>query len=207
MTKDVTPAEKRAVLNRLMTYKHGAVAGSRWSILYREFEEKYHFNLDIRIKNYNKNPDNKKCKSRVAAYNGQSVQMHGFSDSTDRYATDRNGRRLFNYSGFQSETRFEPSIFSMEFNEVSQPEKKYIHSYNYKPDYIPHYIENENPETTLLLGAEIEVAGNHSETDRRIKEDTVKKCIQIMNGSDSDEESLIYSTHDGTVQIGMDVVI
>lgn len=89
---------------------------------------------------------------RVAAYNGQSVQMHGFSDSTDRYATDRNGRRLFNYSGFQSETRFEPSIFSMEFNEISQPEKKYIHSYNYKPDYIPHYIENENPETQRILG-------------------------------------------------------
>lgn len=65
MTKDITPAEKRAVLNRLMTYKHGAVAGSRWSILYREFEEKYHFNLDIRMKNYNKNPDNKKCKSKV----------------------------------------------------------------------------------------------------------------------------------------------
>lgn len=143
---------------------------------------------------------------RVAAYNGQSVQMHGFSDSTDRYATDRNGRRLFNYSGFQSETRFEPSIFSMEFNGMLQPEKKYIHSYNYKPDYIPHYIENENPETTLLLGAEIEVAGNHPETDRRIKEDTVKKCIQIMNGSDSDEESLIYSTHDGTVQIEFDTM-
>lgn len=143
---------------------------------------------------------------RVAAYNGQSVQMHGFSDSTDRYATDRNGRRLFNYSGFQSETRFEPSSFSIEFNEMSQPVKKYIHTYNYKPDYIPHYIENENPETTLLLGAEIEVAGNHPETDRRIKEDTVKKCIQIMNGSDSDEESLIYSTHDGTVQIEFDTM-
>lgn len=65
MTKDITPAEKRAVLNRLMTYKHGAVAGSRWSILYREFEEKYHFNLDIRMRNYNKNSDNKKCKSKV----------------------------------------------------------------------------------------------------------------------------------------------
>ena len=65
MTNDITPAEKRAVLNRLMTYKHGAVAGSRWSILYREFEEKYHFNLDIRMRNYNKNPDNKKCKSKV----------------------------------------------------------------------------------------------------------------------------------------------
>lgn len=65
MTKDVTPAEKRAVLNRLMTYKHGAVAGSRWSILYREFEEKYHFNLDIRMKNYNKNPDNKNVNQRL----------------------------------------------------------------------------------------------------------------------------------------------
>ena len=143
---------------------------------------------------------------RVAAYNGQSFQTCGFSDSTDRYATDRNGRRLFNYSGFQSETRFEPSIFSMEFNGMLQPEKKYIHSYNYKPDYIPHYIENENPDTTLLLGAEIEVAGNHPETDRRIKEDTVKKCIQIINGSDSDEENLIYSTHDGTVQIEFDTM-
>lgn len=143
---------------------------------------------------------------RVAAYNGQSVQMQGFSDSTDRYVTDSYGRRLFNYSGFQSETRSESNSFSMEFNEISQPEKKYIHSYNYKPDYIPHYIENENPATTLLLGAEIEVAGNHPETDRRIKEDTVKKCIQIMNGSDSDEESLIYSTHDGTVQIEFDTM-
>lgn len=127
-------------------------------------------------------------------------------NGVDGYATDRNGRRLFNYSGFQSETRFEPSIFSMEFNEISQPEKKYIHSYNYKPDYIPHYIENENPDTTLLLGAEIEVAGNHPETDRRIKEDVVKKCIQIINGSDSDEENLIYSTHDGTVQIEFDTM-
>lgn len=143
---------------------------------------------------------------RIAAYNGQSVQMHGFSDNTDRYATDRNGGQLFNYSGFQSETRFEPSNFFMEFNEMSQPEKKYIHSYDYKPDYIPHYMENENPDTTLLLGAEIEVAGNHPETDKKIKEDVVKKCIQMMNGSDSDEENLIYSTHDGTVQIEFDTM-
>lgn len=146
------------------------------------------------------------AEGRVAAYNGPSVQMRANSDNTDRYVTDRHGAPLFNYSGFQSETRFESSIFSMEFNEISQPEKKYIHSYNYKPDYIPHYIENENPDTTLLLGAEIEVAGNHPETDRRIKENTVKKCIQIINGSDSDEENLIYSTHDGTVQIEFDTM-
>ena len=125
---------------------------------------------------------------RVAAYNGQSVQTRGFSDNTDRYAT-----------GFNSS-------FSMEFNEIPQPVNECIHSFNYKPEYIPHYMENENPDTTLLLGAEIEVAGNHPETDKRIKEDTVKKCIQIMNGSDSDEENLIYSTHDGTVQIEFDTM-
>lgn len=146
------------------------------------------------------------AEGRVAAYNGPSVQMRANSDNTDRYVTDRRGAPLFNYSVFESVTRFESSSFSMEFNEISQPEKKYIHSYNYKPDYIPHYIENENPDTTLLLGAEIEVAGNHPETDRRIKEDTVKKCIQIINGSDSDEENLIYSTHDGTVQIEFDTM-
>lgn len=146
------------------------------------------------------------AEGRVAAYNGPSVQMHANSDNTDRYVTDRRGAPLFNYYVFQSETRFEPSSFSIEFNEMSQPVKKYIHTYNYKPEYIPHYMGNENPDTTLLLGAEIEVAGNHPETDRRIKEDTVKKCIQIINGSDSDEENLIYSTHDGTVQIEFDTM-
>lgn len=64
-SKNITPSEKRAILNRLMTWHHGAVAGSRWTILYREFEAKYHFNLDVRIKNYNKNPDNKRIKSKL----------------------------------------------------------------------------------------------------------------------------------------------
>lgn len=64
-SKNITPSEKRAILNRLMTWHHGAVAGSRWTVLYREFEAKYHFNLDVRIKNYNKNPDNKKIKSKL----------------------------------------------------------------------------------------------------------------------------------------------
>ena len=34
----------------------------------------------------------------------------------------------------------------------------------------------------------------------------MKKCIQIINNSDSDEENLIYSTHDGTVQIEFDTM-
>lgn len=145
---------------------------------------------------------------RTAAYNGQSVQMHSprnyrVSQIEDAQVYDNNGNVLVNFSGFNTG---HSEAFSEIFLEPSQTEKKYIHIYNYKPNYIPHYIENENPDTTLLLGAEIEVAGNHPETDRRIKEDVVKKCIQIMNGSDSDEENLIYSTHDGTVQIEFDTM-
>ena len=84
-----------------------------------------------------------------------------------------------------------------------KPTKKYIHQFNYTPVYIPHYMPYENENTALLLGAEIEIAGNIHEPDR---ETVVKKCIQIMNGSDSDEEDLIYSTHDGTVQIELDTM-
>ena len=146
---------------------------------------------------------------RVSAYNGPSVQARGSSEDLGGYADDRCYRQVVNYSGFQTQSRFDEEFgtrFYTTSNEIPQSEKKYIHSFNYKPEYIPHYIKNENPNTTLLLGAEIEVAGNHPETDKRIKEDTVKKCIQIMNGSDSDEENLIYSTHDGTVQIEFDTM-
>lgn len=150
---------------------------------------------------------------RVVAYNDPSVQTREVSDSVEGYADDRNGRRIFNYFGshthsigFSDEIYDIDELLSGTSNEMPQPVKKYIHLYNYKPDYIPHYMENEDPDTTLLLGAEIEVAGNHPETDRKIKEDTVKKCIQIMNESDSDEENLIYSTHDSTVQIEFDTM-
>lgn len=84
--------------------------------------------------------------------------------------------------------------------------KYYIHSYDYKPEYLRYFCEDEDPSTTLLLGAEIEVAGNLPEIDQIIKQDVVKKCIQIMNTSDSDEEKYIYSTHDGTVQIELDTM-
>lgn len=93
--------------------------------------------------------------------------------------------------------------FISEITHTSKPPKKYIHQFNYVPVYIPHYMTYENKNTALLLGAEIEIAGNTHEPDR---EEVVKKCIQIMNGSDSDEEDLIYSTHDGTVQIELDTM-
>lgn len=139
------------------------------------------------------------AEGRVAAYNGPSVQMRANSDNTDRYVTDRHGAPLFNY--FVSDCNS-----SMDFNERPQPKKKYIHAFNYKPKYIHHFMDNEKHSTTLLLGVEIEVAGNDPVKDTEIKENVVKKCIQIINGSDSDEENLIYSTHDGTVQIEFDTM-
>ena len=84
--------------------------------------------------------------------------------------------------------------------------KYYIHEYNYTPEYIKHFMDHENKRTTLLLGAEIEVGGNKPEVDSNNKQSVVKRCIQIMNGSESDKEDLIYSTHDGTVQIELDTM-
>lgn len=87
--------------------------------------------------------------------------------------------------------------------------KDYIHPYNYIPDkYIKHYMANEdkNSYTTLLLGVEIEVGDNDPDIDKSTKNNVVKKCIQIMNGNNSDNENLIYSTHDGTVQIELDTM-
>lgn len=88
------------------------------------------------------------------------------------------------------------------------PEKKYIHEYNYKPDYIKHFMPDEDSASTLLLGVEIEVGGNNllPWNPGKEKEMHVKRCIQIMNGSESDEETLIYSTYDSTVQLELDTM-
>lgn len=89
---------------------------------------------------------------------------------------------------------------------VSSRSKTYIHQFNYVPKYIKHFMPGESEDTTLLLGAEIEVGGNNNISSDNDKNSTVKKCIQIMNGSNSDEENLIYSTHDSTVQIEFDTM-
>lgn len=91
-------------------------------------------------------------------------------------------------------------------NIILNKTKTYIHQFNYIPKYIKHFMPGESEDTTLLLGAEIEVGGNNNVTSDNDKNSTVKKCIQIMNGSDSDEENLIYSTHDSTVQIEFDTM-
>lgn len=81
-------------------------------------------------------------------------------------------------------------------------DKKYIHPYNYKPDYIKYTDDH----SSLLLGVEIEVAGNENPNESANREKVVKKCIQIMNGSESDCENLIYSTSDSSVQIELDTM-
>lgn len=63
MVKDITLAEKRQILNRVVRHNH-ANYRDRWKVLYREFENKYHINLQYRLDKYNR--ENKpKCKSKL----------------------------------------------------------------------------------------------------------------------------------------------
>ena len=115
----------------------------------------------------------------------------------------------YRHHGFSTGHPVNESISDREYHHDfydMKVKKTYIHSFNYVPEYIKHFMPGESDDTTLLLGAEIEVGGNDNICSNNDKELTVKKCIQIMNGSDSDEENLIYSTHDGTVQIEFDTM-
>lgn len=119
------------------------------------------------------------------------------------YSSSEN--RLFDYSDIRRD--FEITCNGANWNqEVIERAftKKYIHPYNYKPKYIHHKLDTED--SPLLLGAEIEVAENTNENEKDNRESVVKKCIQIMNGSDTDDENLIYSTSDSTVQIELDTM-
>lgn len=82
-----------------------------------------------------------------------------------------------------------------------KPEKKYIHEYNYKPEYIKHYMPDEY--SSLLLGAEIEVdCGGESE-------EHAKKVLEIVCGINPDNvkealEDKMYCTHDGSLKAGIE---
>lgn len=63
LVDDITLAEKRQILNRVVRYNH-ANYHDRWAILYREFENKYHIDLQKRMDRYNQ--DNKpKCRNKL----------------------------------------------------------------------------------------------------------------------------------------------
>lgn len=63
LVDNISLAKKRQILNRVVRYNH-ANYQERWALLYREFENKYHIDLQHRFDKYNK--DNKpKCKTKL----------------------------------------------------------------------------------------------------------------------------------------------
>jgi hypothetical protein len=133
-----------------------------------------------------------------AAHPGTYYTTHrNENSSTESYQNESSLNSQNYYSG--------TGIYEAVFRPFKQP--NYIHSFNYiPPEYMQHFLPGEDKTTTLLLGIEIEVAGNISENEGTNRNNVVKKCIQIMNGSDSDKEDLIYCTQDSTVQIELDTM-
>ncbi len=132
------------------------------------------------------------------------------SEVTSTFEEELNINNINNFNRFIDNVRASSNSYEFErgyFRSfVSNRSKTYIHQFNYVPKHIKHFMPGESEDTTLLLGAEIEVGGNNNISSDNDKNSTVKKCIQIMNRSDSDEENLIYSTHDSTVQIEFDTM-
>ena len=63
ISRNVPAPTKRMMLNRVMRRRSPELAQSRWSYLYARFEEIYHKNVKIRMKNYNAEPGHRKCTS------------------------------------------------------------------------------------------------------------------------------------------------
>lgn len=63
LVDEITLAEKRQILNRVVRYNH-ANYKERWNILYREFENKYHMDLSRRLDTYN-GEHKPKCKNKL----------------------------------------------------------------------------------------------------------------------------------------------
>lgn len=63
LVDEITIAEKRQILNRVMRNNH-ANYQLRWQMLYREFDNKYHINSQARMNTYNET-HKPKCKNRL----------------------------------------------------------------------------------------------------------------------------------------------
>lgn len=122
---------------------------------------------------------------------------------SDRYIIDNPYRDMFGYNmaDFTDALRNFSNVF-INFDS-SNSSNKYIHDYNYKPKYIPNYMANEDINTTLLLGAEIEVdCGGKSE-------EHAKKVLEIICGTDPNNtdkalEDKIYCMGDGSLTNGLE---
>jgi len=63
MVENISLADKRQILNRVMRHNAGTDYVSRWSLLYKEFDSKYHMNTKLRMERHNLKGG--KCKSRL----------------------------------------------------------------------------------------------------------------------------------------------
>lgn len=63
ISRNVPAPTKRMMLNRVMRRRSPELAQSRCSYLYARFDEIYHKNVKIRMKNYNAEPGHRKCSS------------------------------------------------------------------------------------------------------------------------------------------------
>ena len=63
ISRNVPAPTKRMMLNRVMRRRSPELAQSRWCFLYARFDEIYHKNVKIRMKNYNAEPGHRKCYS------------------------------------------------------------------------------------------------------------------------------------------------
>ena len=63
LVEEITLAEKRQILNRVVKHNH-ANYRDRWAILYREFDNKFHMDVQKRMDTYNIN-NKPKCKNKL----------------------------------------------------------------------------------------------------------------------------------------------
>lgn len=80
ISRNVPSATKRMILNRVMKRKSKDLIQNRWSVLYREFENVNHMNLNLRIEKYNKEPNHKKCPTKIDYIDNVFHQMDELYD-------------------------------------------------------------------------------------------------------------------------------
>lgn len=126
------------------------------------------------------------------------------ADTSESITTFNDYRDILRYYGtsVMNDPWLSTDVCTIGVDATSQ-KKKYIHQYNYKPEYIHHYMSEENKDTTLLLGAEIEVdCGGESE-------EHAKNVLEIICGIDQENtdkalENKMYCTHDGSLKNGIE---
>ena len=80
ISRNVPSATKRMILNRVMKRKSKDLIQNRWSVLYREFENVNHMNLNLRLEKYNKEPNHKKCPTKIDYIDNVLHQMDELYD-------------------------------------------------------------------------------------------------------------------------------